>query len=234
MKEEFERTALLLGEEAVAKLSSSHVLIFGVGGVGGHAVDALARAGIGSFTIVDNDKVSPSNINRQMIALHSTIGRSKVEVMKERIKDINPDAEVTAREMFFLPENVDEFDFGKYDYVLDCVDTVSAKISIIEEAKKAGVPVISAMGAGNKLDPSQFRISDISKTEYCPLAKVMRRELRSRGINHVDVCWSPEMPVKPSASDGKPVPGSVSFVPSVCGLVMAGKVVTVLATKSSD
>jgi len=234
MKEELERTALLLGEEAVSRLASSSVLVFGVGGVGGHAVDALARAGIGSITVVDNDKVSASNINRQMVALHSTVGRSKVEVMKDRILDINPGAEVTAREMFFLPENADEFDFGKYDYVLDCVDTVSAKIAIIEESKKAGVPVISAMGAGNKLDPSQFRVSDISKTEYCPLAKVMRRELRNRGINHVDVCWSPEMPVKPSASDGKPVPGSVSFVPSVCGLVMAGKVVTDLATKTSD
>ncbi len=234
MKEELERTALLLGEEAVSKLSSSHVLVFGVGGVGGHAVDALARAGIGSITIVDNDKVSASNINRQMVALHSTVGRSKVEVMKERILDINPDCSVDARELFFLPETADEFDFGKFDYVLDCVDTVSAKIAIISEAKKAGVPVISAMGAGNKLDPAQFRVSDISKTEYCPLAKVMRRELRQRGINHVDVCWSPEIPVKPSESEGRPVPGSVSFVPSVCGLVMAGRTVTVLATKSSD
>ena len=229
MKEEFTRTALLLGEDALGKLSSSRVLVFGVGGVGGHAVDALARAGIGHITVVDNDKVAPSNINRQMAALHSTIGRSKVEVIKERILDINPDAEVTAKEMFFLPENADEFVFGEYDYVLDCVDTVSAKIAIIAEAKKAGVPVISAMGAGNKLDPSQFRISDISKTEYCPLAKVMRRELRSRGINHVDVCWSPEIPAKPSAEDGKPVPGSVPFVPSVCGLVMAGKAITDLA-----
>lgn len=229
MKEEFTRTALLLGEDALGKLSSSRVLVFGVGGVGGHAVDALARAGIGHITVVDNDKVAPSNINRQMAALHSTIGRSKVEVIKERILDINPDAEVTAKEMFFLPENADEFVFGEYDYVLDCVDTVSAKIAIIAEAKKAGVPVISAMGAGNKLDPSQFRISDISKTEYCPLAKVMRRELRSRGINHVDVCWSPEIPAKPSLEDGKPVPGSVPFVPSVCGLVMAGKAITDLA-----
>ena len=229
MKEEFTRTALLLGEEALNRLSSSHVLVFGVGGVGGHAVDALARAGIGQITVVDNDKVSPSNINRQMVALHSTIGRSKVEVMKERILDINPEAEVIAKEMFFLPENADEILFADYDYVLDCVDTVSAKIAIIEQAKKAGVPVVSAMGAGNKLDPSKFRISDISKTEYCPLAKVMRRELRTRGINRVDVCWSPEVPVKPSVSDGKPVPGSVSFVPSVCGLVMAGKVVTDLA-----
>ena len=229
MKEEFTRTALLLGEEALSELASSHVIVFGVGGVGGHAVDALARAGIGHITIVDNDKVSPSNINRQMVALHSTLGRSKVEVMKERILDINPEAEVIAKEMFFLPETAGEFDFGKYDYVLDCVDTVSAKIAIIEQAKKAGSPVVSAMGAGNKLDPSQFRISDISKTEYCPLAKVMRRELRARGINHVDVCWSPEVPVKPSASDGKPVPGSVSFVPSVCGLIMAGKAVTDLA-----
>ncbi|MBR4430657.1 MAG: tRNA threonylcarbamoyladenosine dehydratase [Clostridiales bacterium] len=229
MKEEFTRTALLLGEEALSELASSHVIVFGVGGVGGHAVDALVRAGIGHITIVDNDKVSPSNINRQMIALHSTIGRSKVEVMKERILDINPEAEVIAKEMFFLPETAGEFDFGKYDYVLDCVDTVSAKIAIIERSKKAGTPVVSAMGAGNKLDPSQFRISDISKTEYCPLAKVMRRELKTRGINHVDVCWSPEVPVKPSASDGKPVPGSVSFVPSVCGLIMAGKAVTDLA-----
>ena len=229
MKDEFTRTALLLGQEALSKLASSHVLVFGVGGVGGHAVDALARAGIGHITVVDNDKVSPSNINRQMIALHSTIGRSKVEVMKERILDINPEAEVIAKELFFLPETADEFDFGKYDYVLDCVDTVSAKIAIIAKAKKADVPVISAMGAGNKLDPSKFRISDISKTEYCPLAKVMRRELRTRGINHVDVCWSPEVPVKPSCTDGKPVPGSVSFVPSVCGLIMAGKVITDLA-----
>lgn len=220
MKEQFERTSLLLGQEALEKLTDSKVIIFGVGGVGGYVAEALARTGVGHITIVDKDTVSESNINRQIIALHSTIGRDKVEVLKERMLDINPDINVDARKCFFLPENAHEFDFSKYDYVVDAVDTVTAKLQIIMQAKEAGVPVISAMGAGNKVCPDMFEVADIYKTEMCPLAKVMRRELKKRGIKKLKVVYSKEQPVYKGE-----VPGSIAFSPSVAGLLMAAEVV---------
>ena len=220
MKEQFERTSLLVGEEAISKLNNSKVLIFGVGGVGGYVAEALARTGVGSITIVDKDTVSESNINRQIIALHSTVGRDKVDVLKERMLDINPDIQVDARKCFFLPDNAHEFDFAQYDYIVDAVDTVTAKLQIIVQAKEAGVPVISAMGAGNKVHPEMFEIADIYKTEMCPLAKVMRRELKNRGIKKLKVVYSKEKPVYKGD-----VPGSIAFSPSVAGLLMASEVV---------
>ena len=220
MKEQFERTSLLVGEEAISKLNNSKVLIFGVGGVGGYVAEALARTGVGSITIVDKDTVSESNINRQIIALHSTVGRDKVDVLKERMLDINPDIQVDARKCFFLPDNAHEFDFGQYDYIVDAVDTVTAKLQIIVQAKEASVPVISAMGAGNKVHPEMFEIADIYKTEMCPLAKVMRRELKNRGIKKLKVVYSKEKPVYKGD-----VPGSIAFSPSVAGLLMASEVV---------
>ena len=220
MKEQFERTSLLIGEEAINKLNNSKVLIFGVGGVGGYVAEALARPGVGSITIVDKDTVSESNINRQIIALHSTVGRDKVDVLKERMLDINPNLQVDARKCFFLPENAHEFDFSQYDYIVDAVDTVTAKLQIIVQAKEAGVPVISAMGAGNKVHPEMFEIADIYKTEMCPLAKVMRRELKNRGIKKLKVVYSKEKPVYKGD-----VPGSIAFSPSVAGLLMAAEVV---------
>lgn len=220
MKEQFERTSLLIGEEAINKLNNSKVLIFGVGGVGGYVAEALARTGVGSITIVDKDTVSESNINRQIIALHSTVGRDKVDVLKERMLDINPNLQVDARKCFFLPENAHEFDFSQYDYIVDAVDTVTAKLQIIVQAKEAGVPVISAMGAGNKVQPEMFEIADIYKTEMCPLAKVMRRELKNRGIKKLKVVYSKEKPVYKGD-----VPGSIAFSPSVAGLLMASEVV---------
>lgn len=226
--EELKRTELLLGRESIEKLKNSYIAIFGIGGVGGYTAEALARSGVGKLDLIDNDTVALSNINRQIIALHSTVGRYKVDVMKERIYDINPDAEVNAIRCFFLPENKDEFDFGKYDYIVDAVDTVSAKIAIIEEAKRAGVPVISSMGAGNKLHPEMFELADISKTSVCPLAKVMRNELKKRGITDVKAVYSKEPPIKSGVIDeksGKPVPGSISFVPSAAGLIIAGEVI---------
>ena len=220
MKEQFERTSLLIGEEAISKLNNSKVLIFGVGGVGGYVAEALARTGVGSITIVDKDTVSESNINRQIIALHSTVGRDKVDVLKERMLDINPDIQVDARKCFFLPDNAHEFDFIQYDYIVDAVDTVTAKLQIIVQAKEAEVPVISAMGAGNKVHPEMFEIADIYKTEMCPLAKVMRRELKNRGIKKLKVVYSKEKPVYKGD-----VPGSIAFSPSVAGLLMASEVV---------
>ena len=220
MKEQFERTSLLVGEEAISKLNNSKVLIFGVGGVGGYVAEALARTGVGSITIVDKDTVSESNINRQIIALHSTVGRDKVDVLKERMLDINPELKVDARKCFFLPENANEFDFTQYEYIVDAVDTVTAKLQIIVQAKEAGVPVISAMGAGNKVHPEMFEIADIYKTEMCPLAKVMRRELKERGIKKLKVVYSKEKPVYKGD-----VPGSIAFSPSVAGLLMASEVV---------
>lgn len=226
--EQLKRTELLLGKDGIEKLKNSYIAIFGIGGVGGYTAEALARSGVGRLDLIDNDTVALSNINRQIIALHSTVGRYKVDVMKERISDINLDAEVNAIKCFFLPENKDEFDFGKYDYIVDAVDTVSAKIAIIEEAKKAGVPVISSMGAGNKLHPEMFELADISKTSVCPLAKVMRNELKKRGITDVKAVYSKEPPIKSGVIDeksGKPVPGSISFVPSAAGLIIAGEVI---------
>ena len=220
MKEQFERTSLLIGEEAISKLNNSKVLIFGVGGVGGYVAEALARTGVGSITIVDKDTVSESNINRQIIALHSTVGRDKVDVLKERMLDINPNLQIDARKCFFLPDNAHEFDFNQYDYIVDAVDTVTAKLQIIVQAKEAGVPVISAMGAGNKVHPEMFEIADIYKTEMCPLAKVMRRELKNRGIKKLKVVYSKEKPVYKGD-----VPGSIAFSPSVAGLLMASEVV---------
>lgn len=226
MKEEFIRTAMLIGEDAVEKLSSYHVAIFGIGGVGGYVAEALARSGIGTFDLIDNDTVNVTNINRQIIATHDTLGRYKTEVMKERILSINPDAKVNVYNTFYLPENSGEFDFSKYDYIVDAVDTVTAKLEIIVNAKNAGTPVISSMGTGNKLDPTRFEIADIYKTSVCPLAKVMRRELKSRGIDRLKVLYSKEEPIKQQCEEGKkPTPASISFVPSVAGLIIAGEVI---------
>lgn len=235
MREEFIRTSLIMGEEAVEKLNKSHVAVFGVGGVGGFAVEALARSGVGRLDLIDNDTVAPSNINRQIIALHSTIGEYKVDAAKKRILDINPDAKVNAFRTFYLPETADEFDFTKYDYIIDAIDTVTGKLTIIENAVKAGTPVISSMGAGNKLDPTAFRVADISKTSVCPLAKVMRRELKKRGITHLKVVYSEEPPLTPAKADSeenshrRSIPGSTAFVPSVAGLIIAGEVIKDLA-----
>ncbi|MCQ2771894.1 MAG: tRNA threonylcarbamoyladenosine dehydratase [Bacilli bacterium] len=240
MKEQFSRTKRLVGDEAMETLYSSHVAVFGVGGVGGYVVEALARSGVGHFTIVDDDKVCITNLNRQIIATYDTIGKDKCDVMKERILSINPDAEVEIRKCFYLPENADTFDFNEYSYVIDCVDTVSAKLSIVEKATKLGVNVISAMGAGNKMNPADLEVSDISKTEMDPLAKVMRRELRARGINHLKVVYSKEQPLVPFPDDfddgagkteerkGAPKkmsPGSNAFVPSAMGLIIASEVI---------
>lgn len=220
----YQRTEKLIGKQGIDKLKSSKVLVFGVGGVGGFTVEALARAGVGRIDVVDGDTVSESNINRQIIALYSTIGQPKVDVIKKRVNDINPDIQVNAFNMFYLPENESEIDFGAYDYIVDAVDTVSAKISIAEQSKNAGVPVISAMGAGNKLDATKFEITDIYKTEGCPLARVMRKELRARGIDRLPVVYSKEPPIKQTGEDK--TPGSISFVPSVAGLLIAQKVIT--------
>ena len=224
----FSRTTMLIGEEAVEKLKRARVAVFGVGGVGGYAIEALARAGVGAIHLIDNDRVSESNINRQIIALHSTVGRLKTDVMKERLLDINPQMDVRTHNVFFLPENADEFDFSQYDYVVDAIDTVSGKIALIERAKKANVPVISCMGTGNKTNPSAFVVADIEKTSVCPLARVMRRELKKRGISGVKVVYSTEEPKNESAEKsetGKPVPASISFVPPVAGLLLASAVI---------
>ena len=224
----FSRTEILLGKSAMEKLKNARVAVFGVGGVGGYVVEALARSGVGTLDLIDNDSVSESNVNRQIIALHSTIGRAKVDVAKERVKDINPDICVHAHKVFYLPETADEFDFTKYDYVVDAIDTVSGKLALIERAKEAKVPVISSMGAGNKLDPTAFEVADIQKTSVCPLARVMRRELKKRGIDHVKVVYSKEEPLPSPLQDeesGKPIPGSIAFVPSVVGLILAGEVI---------
>ena len=220
MKEQFSRTAQLLGNENVEKLFDKHVIVFGVGGVGGYVVEALARSGIGKISIVDNDVVNESNINRQIIALHSTVGMQKVEVLKNRILDINPECQVFVYNQFFLPENSNDFDFSIYDYVVDAVDTVTAKLEIIKKSKESNVPVISSMGTGNKLNPMGFKVSDISKTKVCPLARVMRNELKKRGISKVKCVYSEENPVIQTQT-----PASVAFVPSVAGLLIASEVV---------
>lgn len=216
----FSRTEALLGEEAMEKLKKARVAVFGIGGVGGHVVEALVRSGVGAVDIVDSDKVCLSNLNRQIIATESSIGKYKVDVMKERILDINPEAVVNVHKCFYLPETKDEFDFSQYSYVVDAVDTVTAKIQLVMEAEEAGVPIISSMGAGNKLDPTAFQVADIYKTSVCPLAKVMRRELKKRGIKKLKVVYSREQPVVKNA-----VPASVAFVPSVVGLIIAGEVI---------
>lgn len=226
---QFARTELLLGEAAVEKLQHSRVAVFGVGGVGGYVAEALARAGIGALDLIDNDTVSLSNINRQIIALHSTIGQPKVEVAAKRLLDINPKLKIVSHKCFYLPETREQFDFTQYDYVADAIDTVAGKIALAEQANAAGTPIISAMGAGNKLDATAFKVADISKTAVCPLAKVMRKELRQRGINHLKVVYSEEPPLTPHPSAEKSgkrqTPGSVSFVPSVVGLIMAGEII---------
>lgn len=231
MREQHGRTAILFGN-AAESLYRRRVAIFGIGGVGGAAAEALARSGIGQLDLIDADVVSLSNINRQIIALHSTVGKYKTDVMAERIQDIDPDIQVRCYRMFYLPETAADFDFSVYDYVVDAVDTVSAKISIIQEAKTAGVPVISSMGTGNKVDPSAFQIADIAKTSVCPLARVMRIELRKRGITNVKVVYSKEEPIKPreyesvpEGSGRKRIPGSCAFVPPAAGLLIAGEVV---------
>lgn len=242
MEHEFTRTALLLGQEAIDKMAESRVAVFGVGGVGGYVVEALIRTGLGEIDIIDNDTVALSNINRQIIATSKTIGRDKVNVMKERILEINPNVKVHTHKCFFLPETSDTFDFSKYDYVVDAIDTVTGKLEIIQKAYKANVPVISAMGAGNKLDPTRLEVADIYETSICPLAKVMRRELRARGIKNLKVVYSKETPIKPlpmPEQDNvneqvevnkvtikkRAIPGSVSFVPPVAGLIIASEVI---------
>ncbi len=228
----FSRTELLLGSEAMERLAHSRVAVFGIGGVGGHAAEALARSGVGALDLIDRDKVAPSNINRQIIALHSTVGLYKTDAAAARIADINPACRVVKHTVFFLPETKEEFDFSQYDYVVDAIDTVSGKLAIIECANAAGIPVISAMGAGNKLDPSRFETADIYETSVCPLARVMRTECRKRGIKRLKVVYSKEKPLEPKAFDeetGKPVPASAAFVPSVMGLLIAGEVIKDLA-----
>lgn len=230
MEDQFSRTRMLLGDEGMERLKKARVAVFGIGGVGGYAAEALARSGVGALELVDKDTVSISNLNRQIIALHSTVGRYKTEVMKERILDICPGTEVAVRNCFFLPENAGQFDFSRYSYVVDAVDTVTAKLEIILRAKAAGVPVISAMGAGNKLDPARFQVADIYGTETCPLARVMRRELKKRQVESLKVVYSPEPPRTPlEAAHEEPgrraVPGSTAFVPPVAGLMLAGEVI---------
>ncbi len=242
------RTEMLFGNEGMEKLKKATVAVFGIGGVGGYATEALARSGVGHLELVDHDTVSVSNINRQIVALNSTIGKYKVDVMKERILDINPQIQVDAYKCFYLPETAGQFDFSKYDYVVDCIDTVTGKIQLIEAAKAAGVPVISSMGAGNKLEPTAFEVADISKTSVCPLAKVMRKELKKRNLKDVKVVYSKEVPaenkilVKETAKEGlqekeesknkrKSIPASCAFVPSVAGLILAGEVIKDIVAK---
>lgn len=226
----FERTECLIGEEALSCLRKAKVAVFGIGGVGGYAVEALARSGIGHFLLVDDDVVSESNLNRQIIALRSTVGQQKTKVMKARIADICPETEVETRECFFLPENRDAFDFREYDYVVDAIDTVSGKLALAECCQQAGTPLISAMGAGNKMDPGKFAVTDIYQTQVCPLARVMRRELKKRGIERLKVVCSTEkaMTLKQqirSEDSGKVIPGSMAFVPGAAGLLLASEVV---------
>lgn len=245
MQNQFSRSELLLGEEGIQKLKESRIAIFGIGGVGGYTVEALARSGVGTFDLIDDDKVCLTNINRQIIATRKTVGRYKTEVMKERILEINPDAVVNIHNCFFLPENAEEFDFSEYTYVVDAIDTVTAKIELVMRASAVGTRIISCMGAGNKLDPTQFKVADIYETQVCPLAKVMRRELKKRGIQKLKVVYSEEEVKKPAedtsgscrsncicppgaarkCTDRRAIPGSVSFVPSVAGLIIAGEIV---------
>lgn len=240
---EFSRTELLIGQAALEKLQNSRVAIFGVGGVGGYVCEALVRSGVGHFDLIDNDTVSLTNINRQIIALHSTIGKLKVDVMKERMLDINPDVDVSVHPCFYLPETADQFDFFNYDYVVDAIDTVTGKIEIIVQADAHQVPVISSMGAGNKLNPAMMEVSDIYKTSVCPLARVMRRELKKRHIKHCKVVYSKEKAIQPSQASlekygadseenftKKSIPGSTAFVPSVAGLILASEVIKDLIT----
>lgn len=221
---------MLIGEDAVARLSHSSVAVFGVGGVGSYVVEALARAGVGKLLLIDNDTVSLSNINRQLVALHSTVGQLKVDVAAARVRDINPACDVETRAVFYTPENAEGIDLSGYSYIVDAIDCVTAKLELITRAYVLGVPIISSMGTGNKLDPTRFEVTDIHKTSVCPLARVMRRELRVRGIEHCKVVYSKEEPTLPPSADGRRVPGSVSFVPSSAGLLIAGEVIKDLIT----
>lgn len=233
MNERFERTERLIGREAMARLANSRVAVFGVGGVGGYAVEALSRSGVGTLDLIDNDVVSESNINRQIIALSSTVGKFKVDVAASRARDINPDITVNTYPIFYSPETAGSIDFAQFDYIIDAIDSVSGKIELAVRANEAGVPIISAMGAGNKLDPTAFEVADIYKTSVCPLARVMRRELKKRGIKHLKVVYSKEQPVTPRCDNtdngNRPTPASVAFVPSVAGLIIAGEVIKALA-----
>lgn len=241
MKEQFTRTELMLGEEAMERLSKARVAVFGIGGVGGHTAEALVRSGIGAIDIIDDDKVVISNVNRQIFATHSTVGRYKVDAAEERLRDINPDVVITKHRVFFTPETAEQFDFSLYDYVVDAIDTVTGKIGLVLKAQEAGTPIICSMGAGNKLDPTAFEVTDIYKTSVCPLARVMRYELKKRGIKKLKVVYSKEQPIAPtekrtdnavegrSGAAKKQSPGSNAFVPSVAGLILAGEVIKDIA-----
>lgn len=236
MVNEFSRAELLLGQEGMRRLKDATVMVFGVGGVGSHCIEALARGGVGTLILIDNDTVSMTNINRQSIAYHSTIGEYKTKVMEERIKDISPETKVFTHEVFVLPENLEQLFDRQVDYIIDAIDTVTAKLAIVELAEERGIPVISSMGTGNKLYPEMFELADISKTSVCPLCKVMRRELKARGIRHLQVVYSKEIPIstegKSTGEDAgkrRAIPGSISFVPPVAGLLLAGKVIRTLA-----
>ena len=244
MLTQFSRTELLFGKEAMDKLAGSKVAVFGIGGVGGYVCEALVRSGVGAFDLIDDDKVCLTNLNRQIIATRSTVGKYKTDVMRDRMLDINPKVEVEVHKCFFLPENADDFPWGSYDYVVDAVDTVTAKIALVMKCKEKNIPIISSMGAGNKLDGSQFKVADIYKTKVCPLAKVMRRELKKRGVKKLKVVYSEEIPTRPiedmaiscrnncicppgaehKCTERRDIPGSVAFVPSVAGLIIAGEV----------
>ena len=240
MIEQFSRTELLLGEAAMEKLYHARVAVFGIGGVGGYTVEALARAGVGSLDLIDSDTVSVSNINRQILATHSTVGKLKVDVAKARVLDINPSCTVRTYPCFYLPDTADQFDFTEYDYIVDCIDTVTGKLQLVERAVAAGTPIICSMGTGNKLDPAAFQVADISKTSMCPLARIMRKELKKRGIHHLKVVYSQEEARKPDVDEeelkriGKrQIPGSVAFVPGAAGLILAGEVVKDLIEKEA-
>lgn len=244
MLTQFSRTELLFGKEAMDKLAGSKVAVFGIGGVGGYVCEALVRSGVGAFDLIDDDKVCLTNLNRQIIATRSTVGKHKTDVMRDRMLDINPNVEVEVHKCFFLPENADDFPWDSYDYVVDAVDTVTAKIALVMKCKEKNIPIISSMGAGNKLDGSQFKVADIYKTKVCPLAKVMRRELKKRGVKKLKVVYSEEIPTRPiedmaiscrnncicppgaehKCTERRDIPGSVAFVPSVAGLIIAGEV----------
>ena len=233
---QFSRTQLLLGEEAIRRLKASRVAVFGVGGVGGHAVDALARAGVGTLDLIDSDTISITNINRQLLATHSSVGRLKVEVAKERILDIYPDAVVNTYPIFYTPDTADQFDFTQYDYIVDAIDTVTGKLCLAERAFAVGTPIISCMGAGNKLDGTAFRVADISKTTICPLARVMRKEPKKRGISHMKVVYSLEEALTPvgaeeemAATGKRQIPGSAPYIPGIAGMLLAGEVIKDLA-----
>ena len=242
MQEQFSRTELLLGRQGMERLKAARVAVFGIGGVGGHVVEALARSGIGAIDLIDHDRVSLSNINRQIIATHQTLDQLKVDAAKERILSINPECRVTTHSTFFLLDTAEEFDFTQYDYVVDAIDTVTAKLLLAEKTYAAGTPLISSMGTGNKLDPTAFEVTDINKTTFCPLARIMRKELKKRGIPHLKVVYSQEPAMTPGADSDepvelagrKPVPGSTAFVPAVAGLILAGEVIKDLTGVKND